>query len=219
MYLMNINFYDWKGIVEDEGWEEFIQQLLHEYESLGPLPGVLLPFIEALLPFLPLVVFVIANAAAYGLLEGFLLSWIGASLGATVVFLIIRKLRNTKIVKSIRKNKQVKSVTTWLERHGFGPLFLLMCFPFSPSAVINVVAGLSKISIQQFILAILLGKSVMIFSIAYVGASITEFAKNPVRTIVVGICIVLFWIIGKYIEKRLEKKSYLKDNPSIHQKD
>ncbi|WP_449354092.1 TVP38/TMEM64 family protein [Virgibacillus natechei] len=219
MYLMNINFSDWKGILEDEGWEEFIQQLLGEYESLGPLPGVLLPFIEALLPFLPLVVFVIANAAAYGLLEGFLLSWIGASSGAIVVFLIIRKLRNKRIVKSIRNNKQVKIVTTWLERHGFGPLFLLMCFPFSPSAIINVVAGLSKISIQQFILAILLGKSVMIFSIAYVGASITEFAKNPVRTIVVGICIVLFWIIGKYIEKRLERKALLKDNPNVEHKD
>ncbi|WP_373895664.1 TVP38/TMEM64 family protein [Virgibacillus sp. CBA3643] len=219
MYLMNINFSDWKGILEDEGWEEFIQLLLREYESLGPVPGVLLPFIEALLPFLPLVVFVIANAAAYGLLEGFLLSWIGASSGAIVVFLIVRKLRNKRIVKSIRNNKQVKIVTTWLERHGFGPLFLLMCFPFSPSAIINVVAGLSKISIQQFILAILLGKSVMIFSIAYVGASITEFAKNPVRTIVVGICIVLFWIIGKYIEKRLERKALLKDNPNVEHKD
>ncbi|UJL47592.1 TVP38/TMEM64 family protein [Virgibacillus sp. NKC19-16] len=219
MYLMNIDFSDWKGILENEGWEEFIQQLLSEYESLGPLPGILLPFIEALLPFLPLIVFVIANAAAYGLLEGFLLSWIGASSGAVVVFLIIRKLSNTRIVKSIRKNKQVKIVTTWLERHGFGPLFLLMCFPFSPSSVINVVAGLSKISLQQFILAILLGKSVMIFSIAYVGASITEFAQNPVRTIIVGVCIVLFWIIGKYIEKRLEKKAMLKDNPNLEQKD
>jgi uncharacterized membrane protein YdjX (TVP38/TMEM64 family) len=105
----------------------------------------------------------------------------------------------------------VKKVTAWLERHGFGPLFLLMCFPFSPSSVINVVSGLSKISSQQFILAVIMGKSVMIFSIAFVGASIMEFAKNPVKTIVVGICIVLFWMIGKYIEKRLQKKAQLRE--------
>ncbi|WBX80019.1 TVP38/TMEM64 family protein [Virgibacillus salarius] len=211
MYLLDIQLSDWKTMIENDNFDEYIMHLLHNYENLGPLLGILLPFIEAFLPFLPLVVFVFANAAAYGLLEGFLLSWAGSALGAILVFLVIRKLGNKRIFKTIRGNKQVKKVTTWLERHGFGPLFLLMCFPFSPSSVINVVSGLSKISKQQFILAVIMGKSVMIFSIAYVGSSIMEFAKNPVKTIIVGGCIVLFWIIGKYIEKRLQKKALEKD--------
>ncbi|MEC5423668.1 TVP38/TMEM64 family protein [Virgibacillus sp. C22-A2] len=215
MYLLNSNAYDWKNMLEDDRLNENILQLLSDYEALGPLPGILLPFIEAFLPFLPLVVFVIANAAAYGLLEGFLLSWAGASVGAIMVFLIIRRLGDKRLFVVIRRNKQVKKVTAWLGRHGFGPLFLLMCFPFSPSAVINVVAGLSKISTQQFILATILGKSVMIFSIAYIGSSIFEFAKNPVKTIVVGVGIILFWIIGKYIEKRLQKKALLKDKSTF----
>ncbi|GAB3060376.1 TVP38/TMEM64 family protein [Virgibacillus ainsalahensis] len=210
MYLMNTIFSDWRKMIETEGFEEFILHLLSEYENLGPLPGILLPFIEAFLPFLPLVVFVIGNAAAYGLLEGFLLSWIGATSGAIIVFLIIRRLANKKWVRKISENKQVKRVTTWVEQHGFGPLFLLLCFPFSPSSVINVVAGLSRVSIQQFILAVILGKAVMIFSISYIGSSIMEFAQNPVKTIVVVLCILLFWVVGKYIEKTLEKKGKLK---------
>ncbi|QTN01387.1 TVP38/TMEM64 family protein [Sediminibacillus dalangtanensis] len=182
-------------------------QLLKTYEGLGPLPGILLPFIEAFLPFLPLVVFVLANAAAYGLLEGFLFSWIGASAGALCVFMLVRKLGNKRFFIWLRKNKQVERVTEWLERHGFGPLFLLMCFPFSPSSVINIVAALSKVSFQQFILAVLLGKTVMIFTIAFVGDSIVSFAQNPVKTIVVGICILLFWIFGKFLEQRLQSKA------------
>jgi len=209
MYLAEISLNNWKDIEYDQ-LEAFIMELLNDYEKLGPLPGILLPFIEAFLPFLPLFVFVFANAAAYGLLKGFLLSWAGSSLGSILVFIIIRKLGNRKVFMKIRDNKQVTKVTTWLTRHGFGPLFLLLCFPFSPSSVINVVAGLSKISTQQFVLAVLLGKSVMIFSIAYIGSSIFEFAQNPVRTIVVGVGIVLFWIIGKYLEKRLQKKAELK---------
>lgn len=209
MYLAEISITNWKDIEYDQ-LEEIIMQLLNDYEKLGPLPGILLPFIEAFLPFLPLFVFVFANAAAYGLLKGFLLSWAGSSLGSILVFLIIRKLGNRKVFRKIRDNRQVTKVTTWLTRHGFGPLFLLLCFPFSPSSVINVVAGLSKIRTQQFVLAVLLGKSVMIFSIAYIGSSIFEFAQNPVRTIVVGVCIVLFWIIGKYLEKRLQKKAALR---------
>ncbi|MFC4559182.1 TVP38/TMEM64 family protein [Virgibacillus kekensis] len=200
-----------KLMLEEDRLDEYIMQLLSEYENLGPLPGILLPFSEAFLPFLPLVVFVFANAAAYGLLEGFLLSWAGSSVGAILVFLLVRKLGNKRLFRIIRSNKQVHRVTAWVDRHGFGPLFLLMCFPFSPSSVINIVSGLSKISIQQFILAVLLGKAVMIFSIAYVGSSIMSFAKEPVKTIVVGVCIVLFWVLGKYIERRFQRKSLLKE--------
>lgn len=206
MYLLNINFSNWRSVLESEGLDEFIQQLLNQYEGLGPLPGLLLPFIEAFLPFLPLIVFVIGNAAAYGLLKGFLFSWVGASVGAIIVFLLIRKLGNTRILRKINSNRQVTRITAWVERHGFGPLFLLLCFPFSPSAIINVVAGLSRVSTQQFILAVLLGKAVMIFSISYVGSSIMEFAQNPFKTIIVGIGIVLFWMLGKYLEKRLQKR-------------
>src|SRR5690625_5676119 len=147
MYIYNTDISNWKKFFD----YDYIMELLNNYESLGPLPGILLSFIEAFLPFLPLIVFVLANVALFGLLIVFLFSWVGSSLGSIFVFLIIRKLGNKRIFKAISKNKQVDKVTSWLARHGFGPLFLLLCFPFSPSSVINVVAGLSKISTQQFI--------------------------------------------------------------------
>ncbi|WP_328701148.1 TVP38/TMEM64 family protein [Aquibacillus kalidii] len=200
-----------KQLIESNRFDDLIVHLLQGYESLGPIPGVVLPFLEAFLPFLPLVVFVMTNAAAYGLLEGFLFSWIGASAGALSVFVIVRKLGDKRFFKWLRKNRQVMRVTNWLERHGFGPLFLLMCFPFSPSAIINIVAALSKVSFQQFALAVLLGKTVMIFTISYVGDSIMSFAKNPMKTIVVAIGIALFWLVGKYMEKRLQKKAERQD--------
>lgn len=211
MYLLNVSIMDWRIWLEQDKLDEYLQHLLNEYESLGPLPGILLPFIEAFLPFLPLIVFVMANAAAYGLWKGFILSWAGACVGAIMVFLLIRKLGDKRLFREISRNKQVVRVTTWVERHGFGPLFLLMCFPFSPSSVINVVSALSKINIRQFILAVLMGKTVMIFSIAFVGSSIVEFAQKPVRTIVVGVCIVLFWLFGKYIERRLQRKTIIRE--------
>lgn len=216
MLIHTITFQNWRTELDENGYDAFIQQLLNQYEGLGPLPGILLPFIEAFLPFLPLIVFVLANAAAYGLLEGFLYSWLGASVGAVVVFFFIRRLgRLDWVEKRVKSNKQVIRITGWVERHGFGPLFLLLCFPFSPSAVINVVAGLSRVSIQQFILAVLLGKAVMIFSISYVGSSIMEFAQNPMKTIVVLVSVGLFWMIGKYLEKRLQKRIYDKNYPNM----
>lgn len=195
-----------EALEEASEFFDTVIELLENYEALGPLPGILLPFIEAFLPFLPLFVFVMANSVAYGLFKGFLYSWIGSSAGSILVFLLIRKFGNKKIMLKIKRNKQVQQITSWVERHGFGPMFILLCFPFSPSSVINIVAGLSNVSKQQFVLAVLLGKSVMIFSIAYIGSSIMEFAKNPVKTVVVTVCILVFWAFGKFLEKKLLKR-------------
>lgn len=207
MYLFTLDIERIRELIEDNQFQAVLDELLKSYESLGPLPGILLPFLEAFLSFLPLVVFVAANGAAYGLLKGFLYSWIGACAGSILVFLIVRKLGNKRFFQWLKRNRQIMRVTDWLDRHGFGPLFLLMCFPFSPSSIINIVAGLSHISIQQFVLAVLMGKTVMIFTIAFVGDSIASFAQNPVKTVVVGIGIFVFWLLGKVLEKRLQKRS------------
>ncbi|MCM3226808.1 TVP38/TMEM64 family protein [Terribacillus saccharophilus] len=202
--------FGWNDLMEmfrNGTWDDYAKSLLDRYENLGPIPGIGLPFLEAFLPFLPLVVFVLTNTVAYGLLWGFLYSWIGTSLGAITVFWLIRRYQHTRVINWLRHNKQVNRITEWLDRHGFGPLFILLCFPFSPSAIINVVAGLSRISVQQFALAVFLGKALMIFSIAYVGDSLTSFAENPIKTVVVAVAIILFWMVGKYVEGRLKKKN------------
>lgn len=185
---------------------ENIQTLMKEYRDIGIIPGIVLPMLEAILPFLPLVVFVVANAAAFGLWLGFLLSWIGACLGAILVFLVVRRLGDKRFFKWIRKSKQVQKLTGWLERHGFGPLFLLLCFPFSPSAIINVVAGLSRVSLWQFILAVLTGKMVMIFMISFVGYDIRSLVTQPIRTAIVALFIFILWYVGKRIELYLSTK-------------
>lgn len=87
-YMKNVIKDFQQDILKEKEFMEFVQELLADYEKLGPLPGILLPFIEAFLPFLPLFVFVLANGAAYGLFEGFLYSWIGASFGSLGVFLL-----------------------------------------------------------------------------------------------------------------------------------
>ncbi|SEP82092.1 TVP38/TMEM64 family protein [Piscibacillus halophilus] len=193
-----------KDMISDSVVGSFIVQLLEFYGSFGPIPGLLLPFIEAFFPFLPIIVFILANSIVYGLIFGFLFSWVSASAGAILVFILIRKMEKFRWVRRIKEQKQVQKITSFFERHGFGPLFLLLSFPFSPSALVNVVAAFTRMSIQQFALAVLLGKAVMIFSVSFVGDSIASFAQNPMKTIIVGVAIGLFWLIGKFIEKKIQ---------------
>ncbi|KON89497.1 hypothetical protein AF332_23525 [Sporosarcina globispora] len=182
---------------------ENIMDLIREYRSFGPLPGILLPMLEAFLPFLPLVLFVMANASAFGLWLGFLYSWIGAVAGALFVFLLVRKYGQKRILRFLKKHKQVQKLMKWVEKHGFGPLFILLCFPFTPSAIVNIVAGLSNISIAQYMLAVLTGKMVMIFTISFVGYDIRSLITQPIRTAIVALVIFILWYAGKIIEIKM----------------
>ena len=148
---------------------ENILEILEDYRAIGPVPGMLLPMLEAFIPILPLFIFVMANAAAFGLWLGFIYSWIGTCTGALLVFFLVRKYGQKRLFLFISRHKKIKSLMNWVEKHGFGPLFLLLCFPFSPSAAVNIVAALSKINTVQFILAVLCGKLVMVFTVSFIG--------------------------------------------------
>lgn len=185
---------------------ENIVELTQSYRAFGPLIGFLLPFVEAFLPFLPLFVFVFANATAYGLWIGFLLSWGGSVLGAYAVFLVVRKYGRARLMNFMTKHEKIQKLIHWVERNGFGPLFLLLCLPFTPSALVNVVAGLSNIRKHYYLLTVMAGKLVMVFTISFVGYDLRALFTQPLRTAIVVIVIVLLYIVGKLLEKRLTKR-------------
>ena len=194
-----------------EGMEEWLNvdkviELSEQYRALGPFIGLFFPFIESFLPFLPLFVFVFANASAYGLWLGFLLSWIGTSLGSYAVFLLIRKYGRAKLLRFFTKRARVQKLIQWVDKNGFAPLFLFICFPFTPSALVNLVAGLSDIKKKYYLFTLLAGKFVMIFTVSFIGYDLKALLTQPLRTAIVVIIIFLLWIIGKRLEQRLTKK-------------
>ena len=92
--------------------------------------------------------------------------------------------------------------------------FYFYVFHFTPSAVVNIVAGLSKINIFQYILAVVAGKMVMIFIVSFVGydfgLSHQESFKNS-RCISNNFSPLVYWKTnrgktGEWIVKKMEKK-------------
>jgi len=185
----------------DFNFEE-IKELLHRYSQFGPLPGILLPFLEALLPVLPLVVFVVANAAAYGMWLGFLYSWIGVTLGALLVFSLARRFGNRYGARIRARFPKSEKFFAFIERKGFTPIFILACFPFSPSALVNIASGMSRIPFHTFMTAIGLGKAVMIFILSFLGHDLQAMADNPWRIVLAVSIIGLMWLGGRKLEGR-----------------
>jgi uncharacterized membrane protein YdjX (TVP38/TMEM64 family) len=190
---------DWLSI-------ENFQTLAQQYRIIGTLLAIALPFLESFLPFLPLAAFVVANASAYGLWWGFLFSWSGAVLGSYCVFLIIRKFGKSKVFRAITKKHAVQKLIHWVEYQGFTPLFLLLCFPFTPSALVNIVAGLSNLKKKNYLITIMLAKFIMIFIISWIGSDLHALITKPIRTCLIVLIIILLWWGGKQVEAKMNAK-------------
>ncbi len=183
-----------------------IEQIEEHYRRLGPFTGLLLPILEAFLPFLPLMVIVIANVNAFGLFWGFFISWSGTVIGSYLVFLIVRRFGKSKKLRFFTESKQVKKLIRWVDMNGISPLFVLLCFPFTPSVLVNIVAGLSNIRTRFYLFVLMLGKLVMIFAMSFVGQDITELLTSPIKLILSLAVLALLWGVGKLVERQLNKR-------------
>lgn len=185
---------------------ENLADLAAQYRGLGPFIGILLPFLEAYLPFLPLVAMVIANASAYGLWLGFLLSWIGTVAGSYTVFLIVRRYGHHPKLQFLTGGERIRKLIQWVDMRGLSPLFVLLCFPFTPSVLVNIVAGLSHIRKKYYLFALMVGKFFMILGMSVLGYDLQDLLTSPMKLIAAGLVIIVLWWIGKIVEKRLNAR-------------
>ena len=122
-----------------------------------------------------------------------------------VVFYLARMYGRKRTTSFVHRHPAVQKAMSWIDRHGFGPLFILLCFPFTPSAIVNIVSGLSDISPKQYMIAVFGGKMVMIFTISYIGHDIMSLIREPIKSVIMGVIIFILWIVGKQVEIRLNK--------------
>ncbi|WP_416828689.1 TVP38/TMEM64 family protein [Ectobacillus polymachus] len=189
----------WKDTLSTES----IQHIFETYREWIPFFSMGLPFLEAFLPFLPLLAFVMVNAAVHGLFIGFLYSWIGSCTGAMLLFLLIRHFGQHQFFAFVHRHPKMQAAMHTMKRKGFAPMFIFYCIPFSPSALLTVVAGLSIISKKQFLLALLLGKAVMIFGMSVIGNDWEAFFQKPFKALLFLAIIGILWLAGKRIEAKM----------------
>jgi uncharacterized membrane protein YdjX (TVP38/TMEM64 family) len=185
-------------------YANYTEVFLKYVEQIGPVAGVILPVIEAFIPMLPLVGFVIINVAVFGFFMGYLYSWIGNCLGSLLLFMLIRKIGGKKIENKIEKSKY-KGTLEKIRKKNLTVLFFLYCFPFTPSFLISGTAALTNMNTQQFILALLPSKFVMILSLAFIGQNVNSYFENPAKSLFFIAFIIAVNFISKYFIKKYEE--------------
>lgn len=171
----------------------------------GVLFGFFIVFLECFIPALPLSVFVALNVNAFGFFVGTFISWIATSLGSIICYMLY-KLFKKKLLVILPKKKYLHKINASIEKFKkikFTQLVLILTLPFTPSFLINILGGLSEMSKEKFVTAILIGKMFEIIFWGYIGKSLIESLTDIESLIYIIFTLIIAYIISKIVSKKM----------------
>lgn len=197
-------------------WLNELELLLTEFLNnsgiWAPLFSCVLVFLEGILAFLPLFVFVTVNILSLsntfgsflGSIFGVVLSWIFSVLGCYTMFFGIRKLFGPKFREKIKSKPKVTKFMNIIDKLTYSQIVLITSIPFSPSFFINLGAGLSTINRKKYFCALLIGKFVEMIFLGYVGVSLVECLTNPLALIKVAVIMILGYLVSTIVNRKFD---------------
>ncbi len=188
-------------LLEIETWISISEK----FGFFGPFYGIAVTMIESFFPPLPLALFVTLNVMMFGPVLGYIYSWIGTCLGSIMVFLLLRKYGRSKFRMMEERYELVGKASCWAKEKGGMAIFILLCFPFTPSIAVSVLAALTDLSKRTYFIALIFGKMVMIMILSVVGYNIYAALQYPLRLIAVLTIVTAFYFAGKKLLEKLQK--------------
>ena len=80
---------------------------------------------------------------------------------------------------------------------------LIITLPFTPSFLVNILAGLARVSKEKFITALLIGKVFVVIFWGYIGKSILESFTDIKSIIYIVVALVIAYIISKIVSHKM----------------
>ena len=162
-----------------------IADLLRSFQQavvgLGPAGWVLYALVYAVccVLFVPGSILTLGAGAIYGLPLGFAIVLTGASLGATLSFLLARGALRKKVEKMTAGNPGFRALDRAIAREGAKIVFLVRLSPLFPFTYVNYAFGLTGVRTLPYVLATVVG--MIPGGIAYVWLG-TAAARPPAAT-------------------------------------
>ena len=183
---------------------EYMNTFLTNIGILGPIIGSLLIVVESILPILPLFVFITLNFLKFGVVFGFIISWLCTVLGCYLSFLMFRNGIQTKFEEKLRCKDGVDRVMNVFDKMKFENIVTLLAMPFTPAFAVNIAAGLSKMDRIKYLYALLLGKIFLVFFWGFVGTSLVESITHPLALVRIFVIMLLAYIVSKSFNKKFK---------------
>ncbi|WP_416672035.1 TVP38/TMEM64 family protein [Egbenema bharatensis] len=134
--------------------QEWLRDLLMWIDGLGT--GGIVAFIAlyaiAAVAFLPGSILTLGAGVVFGVVQGSIFVFIGATLGATLAFLVGRYLARGWVSQKIAANAKFKAIDEAVGREGLKIVLLTRLSPVFPFNLLNYAFGVTGVSLRDYVL-------------------------------------------------------------------
>ncbi len=174
-------------------------------EQAGPWAPAFAIGAMVVVSFLPLPAetVAIANGMAFGRETGFVLTWIGAVVAASIAFCLARWL-GQPIIYRVLPSRMMADFERRAQQWGAPFLLLVRLIPLIPYTVVNYGSGLAPIRFRTFLWTSAIGMTPPIFAFVSAGAMMKESPTLGWATIAATLVVLV--ILGFVIHRRLKAR-------------
>jgi uncharacterized membrane protein YdjX (TVP38/TMEM64 family) len=147
---------------------------LAELGAWGPVLFILL-YIAAAVTLAPAFFLTVAAGAMFGVWRGSIIVFIGASLGASAVYVLGQPLSRSRLMARMTRDRRVAAVREAVAGEGAWLMFLLRLSPLVPFNILNYALALSGVRYSDFAIA-LIGMIPAIIMYTYYGKVVGDVA-------------------------------------------
>jgi uncharacterized membrane protein YdjX (TVP38/TMEM64 family) len=151
-------------------FSEFVQSLGY-WAPLAFVTG----YAIATVAFIPGSLLTLAAGAIFGLVEGTVVVFIGATLGACAAFLVSRHLARSAVERRLENQPRFDAIDRAVAGQGLRVVFLLRLSPVFPFNLLNYALGLTKVRFRDYLVACL-GMIPATFLYVYYGKALGNIA-------------------------------------------
>ena len=177
-------------------------------QSYGPMAMVISFVLDVFINavgVLPSIFFSTANGLVFGLVPGIIISWLAETVGVVISFVIMRYFLRESALTLIQKSKFLLKVDDFSDKNGLMVMLFARAIPYFPSGLITALGSVSRISLRDYIIAILIGKFPSTALEVVVGHDAVMFHEHMNRLGVVAVVATAAYGLLWYLYRRYRK--------------
>ncbi|WP_291423430.1 VTT domain-containing protein [Deinococcus sp.] len=163
----------------------------------GPLALLAAFMVQAIVPVMPSLVITAVAVRAYGLVEGFVIVYLGALLGAAAGYGLGRALGDP-LVRALAGERARNEAHRFTAKSGVQGVMLVRLMPILPSEVISLVAGAVGMGFRPFMLATALGILPVTLLVVWLSGSLQRLVVGlGIFSVLVAVVALGRWAVHK----------------------
>ncbi|MCR8630970.1 TVP38/TMEM64 family protein [Paenibacillus radicis (ex Xue et al. 2023)] len=148
-----------------------------------------------LFPVIPFKIIIGMLGYFYGSLLGALISWLAASVGSVIIYLLVQIFFQKQGRAYLAKFNKLERLTQTIEHHPFWTIVFARMIPVLPQALVNVYSALLSIRLLTYAVASAVGKIPAMLVYAYIG----EHLFSGVYKLLMAIGIYALFLLVTYL--------------------